>query len=61
MKKIILGVIEKHVRDNAVTGRNQHWFKRGKSCLTNLISFYDKVTHLVDQGKVVEVLQYFLF
>ncbi|PKU49558.1 rna-directed dna polymerase from mobile element jockey-like [Limosa lapponica baueri] len=29
---------------------------RGRSCLTNLISFYDKVTRLVDEGKVVDVV-----
>ncbi|GAB0199510.1 mitochondrial enolase superfamily member 1 [Grus japonensis] len=27
-----------------------------RSCLTNLISFYDKVTHLVDEGKAVDVV-----
>ncbi|KAK4830736.1 LOW QUALITY PROTEIN: hypothetical protein QYF61_013186 [Mycteria americana] len=36
--------------------RSQHRFTRGKSCLTNLFSFYDKVTHLVDQGKTVDVV-----
>ena len=29
---------------------------KGRSCLTNLISFYDKVTHLVDEGKTVNVV-----
>lgn len=28
----------------------------GKVCLTNLISFYDKVTYLVDQGKTIDVI-----
>ena len=28
----------------------------GRSCLTNLISFYDKVSHLVDKGKAVDVV-----
>ena len=56
MEKVILGVIEKHLRDNAVIGHSQHRFMRGKSCLANLISFYDKVTHLVDQGKPVDVM-----
>ena len=28
----------------------------GRSCLTNLISFCDKVTHLVDEGKAVDVV-----
>jgi len=27
---------------------------KGRSCLTNLISCYDKVTHLVDEGKAVD-------
>lgn len=34
-------------------------FMRRKSCLINLISFCDKVMHLVGQGKPVEVLFYF--
>ncbi|KAK4807129.1 hypothetical protein QYF61_018470 [Mycteria americana] len=55
MEEVILGVIEKHLTDNAVISHSQHGFTRGKSCLTNLISFYDKVTHLVDQGKPVDV------
>ena len=28
----------------------------GRSCLTNLISFYDKVTHLVVEGKATDVV-----
>ena len=28
----------------------------GRSCLTNLISFYDKVTRLVDEGQAVDVV-----
>jgi len=27
---------------------------KGRSCLTNLISFYDQVTHLVNEGKAVD-------
>jgi len=44
------------LRDNAVIGHSQHVFTRGKSCLTSLISFCDKVTHLADQGKLVDVV-----
>jgi len=29
---------------------------KGRSCLTNLISFYDQVTHLVDEGNAVDVI-----
>lgn len=44
MEKIILGVTKKHVNDNAIIGPSQHGFMRGKSCLTNLIFFYNKLT-----------------
>lgn len=54
MEKIMLGVTEKQQMDNGVIGHNQHRVMRGRSCLTNLISFYDKVTHLVEQGKPVD-------
>ncbi|KAK4810827.1 hypothetical protein QYF61_008799 [Mycteria americana] len=56
MEKIILGAIERHLKDNAIIRHSQHEFTKGKSCLTNLISFYDKVTRLVDEGKVVDVV-----
>ena len=29
---------------------------KGRSCLTNLISFYDWVTRLVDEGKAVDAV-----
>ena len=35
---------------------SQHGFTNGRSCLTNLISFYDKVAHLVDEGQAVDVV-----
>ena len=31
-------------------------FMKGRSCLTNLISFYNWVTRLVDKGKAVDVV-----
>jgi len=35
---------------------SHHEFMNGRSCLTNLVSFYDKVTRLVDEGKAVGVV-----
>ncbi|GAB0196694.1 hypothetical protein GRJ2_002134700 [Grus japonensis] len=46
----------RHVHDNQVTGPSQRGFMKGRSYLTNLISFYDKVTCLVDEGKAVDVV-----
>ena len=44
------------VQDNWGIRPSQHGFMKGRSCLTNLISFYDLVTHLVDEGKDVDVV-----
>ena len=35
---------------------SQYGFMKVRSCLTNLISFYDKVTCLADKGKAVDVV-----
>ena len=44
MEQIILSAITRHVQDNQVIRPSQHGFMKGRSCLTNLISFYDKMT-----------------
>ncbi|KAF1618604.1 UNVERIFIED_CONTAM: putative RNA-directed DNA polymerase from transposon X-element, partial [Eudyptes robustus] len=56
MEQIILSAITRHIQDNQAIRPSQHGFMKGRSCLTNLISFYDKVTHLVDEGKAVDVV-----
>ncbi|KAK4819410.1 hypothetical protein QYF61_003681 [Mycteria americana] len=56
MEQIILSAITWHVEDNQGIKPSQHGFRKGRSCLTNLISFYDKVTRLVDEGKAVDVV-----
>ncbi|GAB0194988.1 mitochondrial enolase superfamily member 1 [Grus japonensis] len=55
MEKIIFSAITQHVQDKMIRP-SQHRFMKGRSCLTNLISFYDKVIHLVDEGKAVDVV-----
>ena len=56
MEQIVLREIMLHVWDNWGTRLSQHGFMKGRSCLTNLISFYDPVTRLVDEGKAVDVV-----
>jgi len=44
------------VKNNQGIRPSQHGFMKGKSCLTNLIFFYDQVTHIAFEGKAVDVV-----
>jgi len=56
MEQMILSTITQHIEDNQVIRPSQHGFMKRRSCLTNLISFYDNVTCLVDEGEAVDVI-----
>ncbi|PKU39469.1 rna-directed dna polymerase from mobile element jockey-like [Limosa lapponica baueri] len=56
MERIILGELSRQVQDSQGIRASQHGFMKGKSCSTNLISFYDLVTHLRDVGKAVDIV-----
>ena len=51
-----MGEITWHVRGVQGIRPSQHGFMKDRLCLTNLISFYDWVTRLVDEGKAVDVV-----
>jgi len=53
MEQFILSALTGHVKDNQGIRPSQHGFMKGRSCLTNLISFCDQVTCLADEGKAV--------
>ncbi|GAB0181569.1 mitochondrial enolase superfamily member 1 [Grus japonensis] len=55
VEQIILSAVTHRVQDNQVIRPSQHGFTKGRSCLTNLMSLYDKVTRSVDEGKAVDV------
>ena len=44
------------LKDNQGISPSQHGFMKGRSCLTSGISFYDQVTHLVDERKAVDII-----
>ncbi|CAM4553610.1 unnamed protein product, partial [Lepidochelys kempii] len=48
--------ILKHFEERKVIRNSQHGFTKGKSCLTNLIAFYDEITGSVDEGNAVDML-----
>ncbi|CAM4537599.1 unnamed protein product [Caretta caretta] len=56
MEQILKESMLKHLEERKVIRNSQHGFTKGKSCLTNLIAFYDKITGSVDEGKAVDVL-----
>ncbi|OWK63826.1 hypothetical protein RLOC_00003645 [Lonchura striata] len=56
MEHIILSAITQYKQDNQRIRHSQHRLRKGKSCLTNLMSFYDVVTCLVVKGQAVVVV-----
>ncbi|KAF4805390.1 hypothetical protein TURU_001118 [Turdus rufiventris] len=57
MERFIVSAITQHLEDGQGIRPSQNGFRRGRSCLTNLVSFYNQVTHLVvDAGKAVDVV-----
>ncbi|CAM5085183.1 unnamed protein product [Eretmochelys imbricata] len=56
MEQVLKESILKYLEERKVIRNSQHGFTKGKSCLTNLIAFYDEITGSVDEGKAVDVL-----
>ncbi|CAM4590154.1 unnamed protein product [Lepidochelys kempii] len=56
MEHVLKESILKHLHGRKVIRNSQHGFTKGRSCLTNLIAFYDEITGSVDEGKAVDVL-----
>ncbi|CAM5131349.1 unnamed protein product [Natator depressus] len=56
MEQVLKESILKHLEKRKVIRNSQHGFTKSKSCLTNLIAFYDEINGSVDEGKVEDVL-----
>ena len=56
MEQLTLGAVSRHIKDNRFIRGSQHGFTKGKSCLTNLITFYEDVIRWIDDVKAVDVV-----
>ena len=56
LESIIKDNIVKHLDKFNLIADSQHGFRKGRSCLTNLLDFMEVVTHHLDEGQPVDLV-----
>jgi len=56
LESIIKDEILRHLENFKLIRDSQHGFTKGRSCLTNLLEFFEEVTKLLDSGQPVDVI-----
>jgi len=56
LESIIRDSVVDHLESNKLVLESQHGFRRGRSCLSNLLSFLDEVIRSIDGGNAVDVI-----
>lgn len=55
-QKLIYDPIDKELKERNIINISQHGFMENRACQTNLISFLDEITSLVDKGNCKDVI-----
>jgi ribonuclease P/MRP protein subunit RPP40 len=56
LEKVIKEAMVSYLEGNGLIGNSQHGFRKGRSCLTNLLEFMQELTEGVDQGDDIDVI-----
>ena len=55
-EKILRKHIVKHINDNNLFNKNQHGFRAGRSCLSQLLEHFDTLINMLDEGFNADVI-----
>ena len=56
LESIIKDKVTQHLYDNCLINSSQHGFMRKRSCLTNLLEFFERVTKELDAGNDMDIV-----
>ncbi|CAM5148917.1 unnamed protein product [Eretmochelys imbricata] len=56
VETIVKNKIVRHIEENKLLHKRQHGFCKGRSCLTNLLEFFEGVDKHVDKGDPVDIV-----
>ncbi len=56
MERIVRDQIVQHMEDHDLFSKHQHGFRKGYSCVTQLIEVLEQWTEAIDQAETVDVI-----
>ncbi|CAM4553636.1 unnamed protein product [Lepidochelys olivacea] len=56
VETIVKNKIVRHIEEHKLLGKSQHGFCKGRSCLTDLLEFFEGVNKHVDKGDPVDIV-----